>query len=93
MFEKVNPKHPDKLCDTIAGALVDMAYSKEKNPRIAVEVVTALGDYGADVNSILKCNDSGIKEEKGNDDKLSEQLETIISLLKTLVDIWGGNKE
>ena len=64
-----------------------------KNPRIAVEFVTALEDYGADVNSILKCNDSGIKEEKGNDDKLSEQLETIISLLKTLVDIWGGNKE
>ena len=26
MFEKVNPSHPDKLCDRIAGALVDLAY-------------------------------------------------------------------
>ena len=63
-----------------------------KNPRIAVEVVTALGDFGADVNSILKCNEEEAKEEKGNSDKLSEQLETIISLLKTIVDIWGGEK-
>ena len=29
MFEKVNPKHPDKECDRIAGALVDLAYKKE----------------------------------------------------------------
>ena len=39
MFEKVNPCHPDKLADRIAGALVDMAYAKETNPRIAVEVL------------------------------------------------------
>ena len=37
MFEKVNPCHPDKLADRIADALVDMAYAKETNPRIAVE--------------------------------------------------------
>ena len=39
MIEKVNPAHPDKLADRIAGALVDYAYSKETNPRIAVEVL------------------------------------------------------
>ena len=27
MFEKVNPAHPDKVADRIAGALVDIAYS------------------------------------------------------------------
>jgi len=27
MFEKVNPSHPDKVADRIAGALVDLAYS------------------------------------------------------------------
>ena len=27
MFEKVNPGHPDKMADRIAGALVDMAYA------------------------------------------------------------------
>jgi S-adenosylmethionine synthetase len=26
MFEKVNPAHPDKLADRIAGAIVDAAY-------------------------------------------------------------------
>lgn len=39
MFEKVNPNHPDKLADRIAGAIVDLAYKKEKNPKIAVEVL------------------------------------------------------
>ena len=39
MIEKVNPAHPDKLADRIAGALVDYAYSKDANPRIAVEVL------------------------------------------------------
>lgn len=44
MFEKVNPAHPDKVADRIAGALVDYAYSKEENPRIAVEVLIGHGD-------------------------------------------------
>lgn len=44
MFEKVNPKHPDKIADRIAGALVDMAYGKEKNPTIAVEVLIGHGE-------------------------------------------------
>lgn len=43
MFEKVNPCHPDKVADRIAGALVDMAYEKEVNPRIAVEVLIGHG--------------------------------------------------
>ena len=38
MIEKVNPSHPDKLADRIAGALVDYAYSVQADPRIAVEV-------------------------------------------------------
>ena len=43
MFEKVNPMHPDKLCDRIAGAMVDLAYEKEEEPRIAVEVLLGHG--------------------------------------------------
>ena len=43
MFEKVNPAHPDKIADRIAGALVDLAYSKTENPRIAVEVLIGHG--------------------------------------------------
>lgn len=43
MYEKVNPMHPDKIADRIAGALVDAAYAKEENPRIAVEVLIGHG--------------------------------------------------
>lgn len=43
MIEKVNPMHPDKVADRIAGAIVDIAYSKEENPKIAVEVLIGHG--------------------------------------------------
>ena len=43
MFEKVNPSHPDKVADRIAGALVDIAYKKQENPKIAVEVLIGHG--------------------------------------------------
>ena len=43
MFEKVNPSHPDKLADRIAGAIVDLAYREEKNPKVAVEVLLGHG--------------------------------------------------
>ena len=44
MIEKVNPRHPDKICDRIAGAIVDLAYTKEKDPKIAVEVLIGHGN-------------------------------------------------
>lgn len=43
MIEKVNPSHPDKVADRIAGAIVDVAYAKEKNPKVAVEVLIGHG--------------------------------------------------
>lgn len=43
MYERVNPCHPDKVADRIAGALVDLAYQKSENPRIAVEVLIGHG--------------------------------------------------
>lgn len=44
MFEKVNPSHPDKVADRIAGALVDLAYKKNENPKIAAEVLIGHGE-------------------------------------------------
>lgn len=44
MIEKVNPCHPDKIADRIAGAIVDLAYAKQENPKIAVEVLIGHGD-------------------------------------------------
>lgn len=43
MIEKVNPMHPDKIADRIAGAVVDLAYKVEENPKIAVEVLIGHG--------------------------------------------------
>ena len=43
MIEKVNPMHPDKIADRIAGAVVDLAYKVEENPKVAVEVLIGHG--------------------------------------------------
>lgn len=51
-YEKVNPSHPDKIADRIAGALVDLAYSKAENPRIAVEVL----DSGDTCTIVIETN-------------------------------------
>ena len=37
MFEKVNMSHPDKICDRIGGAIVDLGYKLQNNPKIAGE--------------------------------------------------------
>lgn len=48
MYEKVNPSHPDKVADRIAGAIVDLAYSKREGntdrPRVAIEVLIGHGE-------------------------------------------------
>ena len=43
MIEKCNPSHPDKVADRIAGAIVDLAYKKNENPKVAVEVLIGHG--------------------------------------------------
>lgn len=43
MIEKVNPSHPDKVADRIAGAIVDLAYSKNENCKIAAEILIGHG--------------------------------------------------
>lgn len=44
MIEKVNPDHPDKLADRIAGALVDYAYEEQEAPRVAFEILLGHGE-------------------------------------------------
>ena len=43
MIEKVNPSHPDKVADRIAGALVDYCYTQQENPKCAFEVLIGHG--------------------------------------------------
>ena len=54
MIEKVNPSHPDKVADRIAGAIVDLAYAKEENPKIAVEVLVGHGECTVVIESSRK---------------------------------------
>lgn len=61
MIEKVNPSHPDKLADRIAGAIVDLAYVKNKNPKIAVEVLIGHGNCHIIIETSEKITDDEVK--------------------------------
>ena len=60
MIEKVNPSHPDKLADRIAGAIVDLAYSKDNNPHIAVEILLGHGNIHIIIESNVEFNEKEI---------------------------------
>ena len=60
MIEKVNPAHPDKVADRIAGAIVDLAYAAEENPKIAVEVLIGHGVCHAIIETIAELNKADI---------------------------------
>ena len=58
MIEKVNPSHPDKVADRIAGAIVDLAYKKEDNPKIAVEVLLGHGIVNLIIESSVNISEA-----------------------------------
>lgn len=60
MIEKVNPDHPDKVADRIAGAIVDLGYKIQKNPKIAVEVLIGHGNCKIIIESSVKYNETDI---------------------------------
>ena len=60
MIEKVNPKHPDKIADRIAGAIVDLAYEIQENPKVAVEVLIGHGHCKIIIESSVKFNETDI---------------------------------
>ena len=53
MYERCNMYHPDLIADRIGGAIVDLAYSKQKNPKIAVEVLIGHGDCSIIIESSI----------------------------------------
>ena len=59
MIEKVNPSHPDKIADRISGAIVDLAYKKNNNPKVAVEILIGHGEC----NIIIETSETFKKEE------------------------------
>lgn len=62
MIEKVNPNHPDKVADRIAGAIVDLAYKVENDPRIAVEVLIGHGVCHVIIETDTELNKHDIME-------------------------------
>lgn len=61
MIEKVNPSHPDKLADRIAGAIVDLAYKKSKNPKIAVEILVGHGNCHVIIETSEKITETEVE--------------------------------
>lgn len=61
MIEKVNPSHPDKVADRIAGAIVDLAYKRNERPKIAVEVLIGHGDCNVIIESSVNFDYSEIQ--------------------------------
>ena len=61
MIEKVNPMHPDKIADRIAGAIVDLAYKENENPKIAVEVLIGHGVCHAIIETDTQLNETEIE--------------------------------
>ena len=59
MYEKVSMYHPDKIADRIAGAIVDLAYTKRARPKVAVEVL-----IGHDHAFIINETNTHIKNEE-----------------------------
>ena len=54
MIEKVNPFHPDKIADRIAGAIVDLSYKKKEDSTCAVEVLIGHGKCNILIESSVK---------------------------------------
>ena len=62
MVEKVNPSHVDKIADRISGALVDLAYAQDRNPKIAVEVLIGHGVCNIIAETSVKLNKRDVKK-------------------------------
>lgn len=62
MIEKVNPAHPDKIADRVAGAIVDLAYKNCDNPKVAVEVLIGHGVCHVIIESTVNFKYKDIKE-------------------------------
>ena len=62
MIEKVNPSHPDKIADRIAGAIVDLAYKTEAAPKIAVEVLIGHGKCHVIIETTVAINPLDVED-------------------------------
>lgn len=91
MIEKVNPCHPDKVADRIAGALVDLAYSKVENPKIAVEVLLGHGVVNLIIESSVNISDA---EAEAIVSRITKRTDLKVSLVMVAQDpILASNQD
>ena len=76
MYEKVNPCHPDKVADRIAGAIVDLAYKAEPAPKVAVEVLVGHGKCHVIIETTVNL------DKKAIDDNLKAKLVSALDQFK-----------
>lgn len=79
MFEKVNPSHPDKLADRIGGAIVDLGYKMQKNPKIAGECLIGHGICHIIIETSVDYKEKDIKEivDRISDSKVELDLKVV----------------
>lgn len=91
MIEKVNPSHPDKVADRIAGALVDLAYSKVEDPRIAIEVLLGHGVVNIIIESSVNISDA---EAEAIVSRITKRTDLKVSLVMVAQDpILASNQD
>lgn len=91
MIEKVNPAHPDKEADRIAGAIVDLAYSKVENPKIAVEVLLGHGVVNIIIESSVNISDA---EAEAIVSRITKRTDLKVSLVMVAQDpILASNQD
>ena len=90
MIEKVNPMHPDKIADRIAGSIVDMAYESAVNPKIAAEVLIGHGKCLIITESSVKLPQQAIKD---NVLRISKENITDIEIIQTEQDAYLANNQ
>ncbi len=84
--EYVSPKHPDKLCDRVADALLDAYLIKDPNARTAIEVVGGHGQLfiTGEVTSVAEIDYAKIVKRVVGD------IELTINIDKQSSEIAGG---
>ena len=90
MFEKVNPKHPDKQADCIAGAIVDLAYKNKENPKIAVEVLLGHGDCHVIIETDCKLD---VEEIKSAINRIAGEVKADVEIVEQDIHLSNNQKE
>ena len=90
MFEKVNPKHPDKQADCIAGAIVDLAYKEKENPKIAVEVLLGHGDCHVIIETDCKLD---VEEIKSAINRIAGEVKANVIIVEQDIHLSNNQKE